>query len=139
MFLKKLMLGISMSLTLSAMASAELAVIVHPSNASTLDKKAVQKIFLGKDNKFSNGTAASPINLGTDNPTRGNFDESIVGRSSSQVAAYWSKLVFTGKGVPPKEVSTDAEVIALVSASEQAIGYVDASSINDSVKVVPLN
>jgi hypothetical protein len=61
-----------------------------------------------------------------------------LGRSSSQVSAYWSKLVFTGKGIPPKEVADDAAVVDLVSKNPSVIGYIDKASVTDAVKVVEL-
>ncbi len=117
---------------------AEIVIVVHPSNAAAIDAKSVQKMFLGKEKKFSTGVSVTPINLQAANALRAQFDESIVGRNSSQVAAYWSKLVFTGKGVPPTELSSEVEVISAVAADPSAIGYVDASSLNDTVKVISI-
>lgn len=136
---KKLFLSLPILLSSITAVNAEVVVVVHPSNAAAIDAKVIQKMFLGKEKKFSTGNAVKPINLESSNPLRASFDESIVGRSSSQVAAYWSKLVFTGKGVPPSEVGSDADVIAIVSSDADAIGYIDSSSINDSVKVIPVN
>jgi len=62
----------------------------------------------------------------------------LLGRSSSQVSAYWSKLVFTGKGIPPKEVSNDAQVIDLVAKNPSVIGYIDKASVTDAVKEIEL-
>jgi len=53
----------------------------------------------------------------------------------SKLKGHWSKLIFTGKGTPPKEVSTDAEVIELVAANPNIIGYINASSVTDKVKI----
>jgi ABC-type phosphate transport system substrate-binding protein len=78
------------------------------------------------------------VNLSADSTTRNTFDETVLGRNSSQVSAYWSKLVFTGKGIPPKEVNSDAEVIDLVSKNPSVIGYVDSSSLTDAVKAIKL-
>ena len=50
--------------------------------------------------------------------------------------AYWSKLVFTGKGTPPAELANEAAVLSHVAANPDAIGYVDAASVDGSVKVV---
>jgi len=50
--------------------------------------------------------------------------------------AYWSRLVFTGKGKPPMSVGSASEMLSAVAADSSAIGYVDASQVNDSVKVV---
>jgi ABC-type phosphate transport system substrate-binding protein len=119
-------------------ASAELTVIVNPANTAALDAKKVQRIFLGKEKKFSDGTETLPVNQNVDSVIRADFDNNLLGRSSSQVAAYWSKLVFTGKGIPPKEVTNDAEVVDLVAKNPNVIGYVDSSSVNDTVKVVSL-
>ncbi|MDM7860477.1 phosphate ABC transporter substrate-binding protein [Alteromonas sp. ASW11-36] len=126
-------------LILSWQAIAETVVIVHPSNSAQIDAKQVQRIFLGKEKKFSDGAESIPVNQIADSSVRSDFDTTVLGRSSSQVSAYWSKLVFTGKGVPPKEVTNDAEVLALVAKNPSAIGYVDAASVDSSVKVVPLD
>jgi len=115
---------------------ADVAVVVHPSNDANLDKGVIGKLFLGKKKSFDNGRAAIPINAAAGAGVRDEFNEKVVGRSSSQVKAYWSKLLFTGKGVPPKEADSDAEVIALISANPDTIGYVDAGSVTDAVKVV---
>ena len=131
-------LVIPLVLAFSSFASAELTVVVNPANASALDSKTIQRIFLGKEKKFSDGTESLPVNQGADNEIRQNFDQEVLGRSSSQVSAYWSKLVFTGKGIPPKEVMTDAEVIDLVSKNPSVIGYIDSSSVTDAVKVINL-
>lgn len=118
---------------------AEVVVIVHPSNSASIDAKSAQRIFLGKEKKFSTGKEAIPINQVTGSASRGAFDNDTLGRSSAQVSAYWSKLVFTGKGIPPKEVADDAAVIAIVSSNVDAIGYVDSGSVDASVKAISLN
>jgi ABC-type phosphate transport system substrate-binding protein len=117
---------------------AEIVVVVHPSNADSLDAKLVQRIFLGKEKKFPSGSETVAVNQSADSGARQTFDQDVLGRSSSQVSAYWSKLVFTGKGVPPKEVNSDAEVIELVSQNPSVIGYIERASATDAVKIVEL-
>ncbi len=136
-FLRTSWMAMSMAM-LSGVAAAEVVVVVHPSNGNAIDSKMVQRIFLGKEKKFGDGTEANPINQAT-NDTRSDFDSNVLGRSSTQVAAYWSKLVFTGKGIPPKEVGGDADVIAAVAADPTAIGYVDSSAVTGDVKAITLN
>ena len=121
--------------TVSA-ASADVAVVVNPANTSTLTEKEIQRIFLGKAKSFPNGGSAEPVNIDTADPLRGEFDDKVLGRSSSQVTAYWSKLVFTGKGVPPTEVANSSAVIAEVSSKPNAIGYIDGAAVTDAVKVI---
>ena len=134
---KKTLIG-AFLLLFANLSIAELVVVVHPSNSDALSKKLVQRIFLGKQNKFPSGAETVAVNHSPDSSLRQTFDQEVVGRSSSQVAAYWSKLVFTGKGVPPKEVSNDAAMIELVSQNPSVIGYIDRASATDAVKIVEL-
>ncbi|MBL4583444.1 MAG: phosphate ABC transporter substrate-binding protein [Pseudomonadales bacterium] len=123
-------------LVFSTNVFAEISVIVHPSNEAALSKKAASKIFLGKSKKFADGGSAIPIEQADGSSSRKAFHAGITQKKSSQLKAYWSRIIFTGKGQPPKEVSDDAAVIALVSKDPKMIGYVDSASVNDSVKVV---
>jgi len=115
---------------------AEVAVIVHPSNNNTLDENTIKRIFLGKNKKFDNGNKIIPMNQNQGSGARTEFGKKVLGKSDSQLKAYWSKLIFTGKGTPPDEKSNDAEILKLVASTPDAIAYVDASSLDDSVKVV---
>jgi ABC-type phosphate transport system substrate-binding protein len=116
--------------------SAEVVVIVHPSNGSSFDQSEISKFFLGKAKSFSDGNQAVPINQEESSSARKEFDSNVLSKSGSQLKAYWSKLIFTGKGSPPKEVSNDADVIDLISKNPSMIGYIDAASLNDTVKSV---
>jgi len=125
------------ALTLFAsVAQAEVAVVVHPSNAAALDEASVSRIFLGKMKSFPGGGQAVALNQAEGNAATSEFNAKVLKKSGSQLKAYWSKLVFTGKGTPPKAVANDAEVLSLVSSNPNVIGYVDASAVTGAVKVV---
>ncbi|WP_442863957.1 phosphate ABC transporter substrate-binding protein [Alteromonas sp. ASW11-130] len=117
---------------------ADVVVIVNPANSSAVDNESVKRIFLGKEKKFPGGGSATPINQKNDAASRNQFDEQVLERNSSQISAYWSKLVFTGKGTPPKEVADDAAAVAAVASDPSAISYVDSSAVTDAVKVIPV-
>ena len=123
-------------LFISNSVCAEVVVIVHPSNSSSLDSSTISRIFTGKAKSFPSGNKAIPINQNESSSATGEFNDKVLKKSSSQLKAYWSKLVFTGKGTPPKAVGNDAEVIQLVANNPNIIGYVSSSAVNDSVKVV---
>ena len=128
---------VAIPLVLSATAaSAEVAVVVHPSNAASLDQAEISRLFTGRGSAFNNGSKATPLNLAEAAPARAEFDTKVLGKSSSQMKAYWSKLVFTGKATPPKEQADDAAVNAAVAADSSAIGYISSGNVDDSVKVV---
>ena len=137
--MKKLIGAFLISAYASINAVADVVVVVHPSNSATLSGKDVQRIFLGKEKKFSTGNESIPVNHAAGENLRTQFDEDVLGRSTAQISAYWSKLVFTGKGIPPKEVTSDQEVIDLIKQNQSVIGYIDSASVTADVKVVTLN
>ncbi|GLX78982.1 hypothetical protein tinsulaeT_23220 [Thalassotalea insulae] len=130
-------LGLSIiSLIVINQAFAEVAIVVHPSNSSSFDKATIKKIFLGKSKSFSNGRAAILLSATPKDPITEEFNKKVIGKSSNQVNAYWSKMIFTGKGTPPQEMASTSEIIAAISANPDAIGYMDASAATSAVKVV---
>jgi ABC-type phosphate transport system substrate-binding protein len=117
----------------SGFATAEVAVIVHPSNADTISQNDVSDIFLGKTKSFPGGSSVVPIVL--NDATVDEFNTKLLGKSSSQLQSYWSKLVFTGKANPPKSVSS-AEMIELIKSNPNMIGFVDSANLTADLKVV---
>ena len=131
--MKKVTLALMLALCSSNVMAVN--VIVHPSNDSSLDKNAVSRIFLGKAKSFPNGTSVVPIDQAEGSPATSEFNDKVLSRSASQLKAYWSKLVFTGKGTPPEKIEGDAAVIAKVASTPGAIGYISGDASGD-VKVV---
>lgn len=118
------------------LAHAEIAVVVNPANANAVSSDDLNRLFLGRASSFADGSKATPLNLAEGLAARDEFDSKVLSRSSAQLKAYWSKLVFTGKGTPPKELADDAAVKAAVAADSSAIGYINSASVDGSVKVV---
>ena len=134
--MKNLLFSILLLCPAGNLVFAEVSVIVNPSNASSLSDDDIKKIFLGKKKTFDDGSSILAVNLSSANPARAAFDEAALGKSASQIKAYWSKLVFSGKGEPPKEFSSDEEILKLVKENPAVIGYVDSAKVDASVKVV---
>lgn len=117
-------------------AMAEVAVIVNSgSGVSSMSDSDVKRIFLGKSKKVG-GAKAAPVDTTEGGAARDAFYSKVVGKNSAQLKSYWSTMIFSGKGTPPKEVSSDADVVAYVAKTKGAIGYVDASAANGSVTTV---
>ncbi|QSX28536.1 MULTISPECIES: type 2 periplasmic-binding domain-containing protein [Shewanella] len=124
------------SLTLLApLAFAEVAVVVHPSNNDTLTSADISRIYLGKLKSFPGGSPVVPLDLKEGSDIRSQFVDKVLNKSESQLKAYWSKLVFSGQGQPPKVVE-NAEVLGLIAANPNMIGFMDAAAVDASVKVV---
>ena len=78
-------------------AYAGVSVIVHPSNGSSFDTSTINRIFTGKEKSFSNGNKAIPVSQEPGNPITDEFNSKALNKSSAQLKAYWSKLIFTGR------------------------------------------
>jgi ABC-type phosphate transport system substrate-binding protein len=127
-----LMLGLN-----AAMASADVvAVVSAKSGISTLSRAQLADIFLGKTSRFPNGSQAMPIDQAEGSPARDEFYLKFAGKSPAQVKAHWSKIIFTGRGQPPHEVSSDIEVTKRIAADPSVIGYVEQSLVDDRVKML---
>lgn len=126
----KLLLAAAMcSAALPALA-AEIVVVVNPKNPATrMFSEQAAQFFLGKSTLFT------PVEH-TEGPLRNEFSQKVLGKDTAQVKSQWSKLVFTGKGTAPKEYASSAEVKKAVAADVQAIGYIEKSAVDDSVKVI---
>lgn len=135
---RKLVSGVlgSAILLVSSALWAETAVVVNPGNDVPITSDDVAKLYLGKTKTFPNGKPATPLERSEGSAIRLQFLEKIVDKSESQMKAYWSRLIFTGKGVPPNAVDSDKEVKELVAKDPGAIGYIDVTSVDDTVKVV---
>ncbi|RZM71867.1 phosphate ABC transporter substrate-binding protein [Pseudoalteromonas rubra] len=111
-------------------------VVVHPSNTVALDKSQIEQIFLGKLKTFTGSDKAVPVSQSETNTASEEFYSKVIGRNPTQLKAYWSKLLFTGKGQPPKKLASDEEVLKTVAGDPSIIGYVSSGSADGSVRVV---
>jgi hypothetical protein len=121
---------------LSFNAYAEVSVVVNKANGDAVDASLIKKIYLGKAKSFDNGNKIDAVTLPDSNATAEEFREKALNKSNSQYKSYWSKLVFTGKGTPPKELNSASDVINHVKGSPSAIGFVPSGEVTDDVKVV---
>ncbi len=116
---------------------AQVAVVVGAkSDVGTMTAEQVSSIYLGKTDKFPSGSTALPIDQASGSAVRTTFYDKVTGKSEAQVKAAWSRLVFSGKGTPPKEVASSGEIKKLVSTNPNTIGYIEKSAVDSSVKVI---
>ncbi len=133
--MKKIILTILLA-ALTFPTFAGVKVIVHPSNDSNFDKRTIEKFFLGKKKIFSNGAKAVLLTLPDSSKTTEEFNSSLLGKDTKQLKAYWSKLVFTGKATPPREMASEEQMVEFISDNPNTIGFVSSDSPTNGVKVI---
>lgn len=120
-----------------ASAHADVVVVVSSkSSVKSLTAEQVTKIFLGKVVTFPDGKTAFPIDQPEGSAIRDEFYSKVAHKNSSQLTAYWAKIIFTGDGRPPKLLADNVAVRKAIASNPNAIGYIDKSAVNRSVRVV---
>jgi ABC-type phosphate transport system substrate-binding protein len=101
-----------------------------------MSKRDLARIFLKRKTSWPSGQAAVPVDQARNHALRESFGESVLDKSLERVESYWQAQVFSGKGTPPKGLSSDAEVIEYVRRWPGAVGYVSSNASTDGVNVI---
>jgi len=116
-------------LAAGAASAADLVVIGNPA-AGPLTKDQVADVYLGKN------TSLTPIDQPDGAAVYSEFYRKATGRDIAQVKATWARLVFSGKAQAPQQAADSAAVKKAVAADPKAIGYIEKSAVDGSVKVL---
>jgi ABC-type phosphate transport system substrate-binding protein len=121
-------------LTLPARADDGVVVIAY-APLHGLDAEQIKRIYTGRVVELD-GQTLHPVHLAGGQALRQRFHASVLLQSEDDYFAYWTVRRYIGKGAPPPELASGAEVLAFVQRTPGAIGYVDASELKPGVVVV---
>ena len=131
---------LSSALTLPATASigGEILIVTAAGNSETsVDERIIKDAFLGKPAHFSNGTEIKAIDRKESTTSvREKFYEEFVQKSLTQMKAYWSQIIFTGRGYPPPVADDLDSLKRTLKSMPGSITYIDASEKDPSLKVL---
>ncbi len=137
---KMLIVAVVLSILLSASAlGGNVKIIANPSvRAESISAAEVKSVFLGERNSLRDGTHVEPV-LAMGGPAHAAFLKAYLGQSDDSLQDYYRTLVFTGKGLMPKVLRTDEDIVAYVARTRGAIGYVNAAAAVDGVKTLTVS
>ena len=120
----------------NAYAKTDMVVVISKdSTIQTLSPKYISKIFLSKTKEFPNGQKALVADLNL-KEYREIFYKKICTKSIKQLKKYWTTLIFTGRGIPPKKINSTDEIIMFINNNKNAISYLPKNLVNSNMKVV---
>jgi ABC-type phosphate transport system substrate-binding protein len=123
----------------AAPRSPEYLVIVNAENpASSAERKFLSDVFLKKTTRWSGGQLIRPVDQNADSAVRRRFSEEVLERSVTAVRSYWQQVIFSGRDVPPPELSGDDTVLEYVKNHAGAVGYVSGGASTAGAKVLSL-
>ncbi len=126
---------IMLLLSLPVLAQADLVVVTGSNSTITsLTENEVRQLFSGQLKTLA-GQRVQPLDLPNSEQHREQFYRKLMGRSPEQMRAYWTRLIFTGQGKPPREVSNTQELTTLVGTGEY-IGYLPAEAAGGDLRVL---
>jgi hypothetical protein len=112
-------------------------VIVNPANPTTVvERRFLAEAFLKKTTRWGSGDVIRPVDLEPESAVRRRFTHEILNRSVGAVKNYWQQMIFTGRDVPPPELSSDEEVVRYVLKHAGAVGYVSGTADIGTAKVI---
>jgi hypothetical protein len=109
-------------------------IVIGNNNVPKMDAATVSKVYTGKYISVA-GVSVSPIGLKPGNSTRNRFLQDFLHQDEEKYDAYWTVRRYIGKGTPPPEMATTAELISYVQATPGAIGYLDAADVKHGISV----
>lgn len=111
-------------------------VIVNKNNTRPINRALVVKIYTGAAKTWPDGTPAVAVDQRPGSVAREDFYHRFIGKSHAAMRALWAQNIFAGKGLPPKPLPSDLDVRELVRTRPNAIGYIRASQVDDSIRVI---
>lgn len=133
--IKKILFTVLLSLP-ALVCAEELAVVVGKNSPITqISDHEIEQIFSGQLRSID-GNSLQTLDLPGDDATRITFYQKLMGRSPDQMRSHWARLIFTGKGRPPREVNNSRDMISMIKSSDNLIGYVPVSEAGDNVRII---
>lgn len=118
---------------------AEVVPVVSVKSAvTTLSPTQLVNIFLGRESRFPSGTLAMPIDQAEGSEARDEFYNRFAERTPAQLKAHWSKLIFTGKGQPPRQVGSIEKLRKALYNNPHAIGYMQRHEVDGDLRIVEI-
>ena len=117
-------------------AHAQLVVIANSNVAATSVSRAeLRDVFTGASSSLSGGAQVTPVLL-KQGEVHDEFLSLYIGKSDSAFRAGWRSVLFSGQGIMPKSLDSDAAVVEYVAHTPGAIGYIGKTTSHDGVKIL---
>lgn len=116
-------------------ANSLVVIVSKDSNIQDITKKELSKIFLAKTKRLPSGEKSLVVES-TNKELQAKFYKTICNKNEKQLRKYWTKMIFTGRGQPPKKIKSIPELISFVKNNKNAISYIPFKDINSDIRVI---
>lgn len=124
---------------MGSLAWAEMVVVASErSPVRELTSLQLTDIYLGRLTHLPEGRAVVPVDQAEHTSAHREFYQQYLGRTPAQIRSHWSRLIFTGRGQPPKAVHSDAAMAEALRRNPNAIGYIDSEALPEGLRVIKI-
>lgn len=113
--------------------------VIHADNPTTsLPRARVAKMFRHQIKSWQGlELPVVPVDQLESSEVRAAFTQGVHGKKVTSIEEFWIRMIFSGRGTPPKKLASDADVLAFVRSDRGAIGYVSSDTeLGPEVKVL---
>ena len=132
-----LLSAVLLGTTTCFLAKADISIIANKSMPiDTIETETAKKLWLGKIHKLPVAGKVKVVDQSGISNIKEDFYKKLANKDLNQLKTYWAKIIFTGKSVPPKTLSSDIKVLDIVRKNTNTLGYVNSKSVTGDVKVL---
>lgn len=126
---------------LPCLAAADVAIVVHPDNPeSNLQSDELVRILRQEQQRWKAGGRIYLIVQGSGSPARDVVLRRVFRMNDLELKQFWLSKLYRGEiAAFPRVAPTDAAVKRLVGLAPQALGFLDGSAVDGTVKVLRID
>jgi hypothetical protein len=115
---------------------AELVVVNNACTETALSKDVLKSLYSGRKRSLPGGQRVEVLTV--DGAVHEHFVSDLLDSTPAQFTTYWQRLVFIGQGKMPRSFASEKDLLAYIAATPGALGYIDAATPHDGVKVLTI-
>ncbi len=117
-------------------ALGQVAVVAHKSvPVDSVSKSELLDLYTGETSIWRDGEPVVVFDLKENGKTRKTFYK-FLGMASSRIKSIWLKRMLLGEADPPESLKSEEELLRKISTTQGAIGFLDRSKPNGTVKIL---
>lgn len=105
-------------------------------SSNNLTKERLSSIYLGRMRNWPDGQAIKVVMFSHFDSKQRKFCREVLSLSPRYVRQAWNQLTYSGFSNGPIIVSSEEEMIKMVSRTPGAIGYIDTTSSKEGIYVI---
>ncbi|MCK0153808.1 hypothetical protein MWU49_08845 [Alcanivorax sp. S6407] len=101
-----------------------------------VSEEDLRSLFKGQRNTLG-GTRFNLLDMPEGSALRDSFYVKLLNKHAAQMRSYRARMIFTGKGAPPRAVSGVPEMKVLLHSGDRPyIGYMDSNQVTPDLRVL---